>query len=620
METLRYVVLVNGLLAVVSVAFYLLLRRETFFSANRLALWLGLASALILPLIDLPDWRPQPVRSAMQRTAQVIVPKVLSEPYAPSPDVTITFPNLKTYRAFKAQQQRFVWSWQTGLALLYCLGVLWLLIRFVGQLLSLQKLIRKSVQEPYTDFTLVQGANIPSPFSFFSWVFVNPVQHTPDELDQILRHERVHVRERHSFDMIGAELVCILFWYNPAAYLFRKLLQQTLEFSADRAVLAEGVDAKLYQYNLLKVSLASGQSAITNHFNRSQLKSRISMLNRSKSTQLSWLKYPVLILAALTVASAFARPQLKELTKHLSRNASSSLTSISESLEVIPKPTEEQTASDDGKTTPSTEHVLDTQPTLPDRSMVDSISQQPKKDSTRVSPSRYMVYQGDYLYWIVTPKTTLDDFFIIKKEFAKHGSIMQLNEIKYDPLYAYIDQLVFTVQRASGGMARCDETEDDNKPIPSIAGFLGIGPKTGSAGTGALKYYKNDFPEALRRTAAEEETTVAQFVKAHRLEYLIHEGDRKFKDLGNGASTYSKEYFKSKSIRNSGLIVNTDGSLSVDQELGAIRVFINNEPREREDVSNWKVDQLYSVVKKSQYNPAKKESFTSALLIYIEDN
>ncbi|WP_020597439.1 M56 family metallopeptidase [Spirosoma panaciterrae] len=259
METLRYVVLANGLLAVVSLAYFVLLRRETFFKANRLALWTGLAGALILPILELPDWRPQRVRTVMHKTAQIIVPKVLPNSSATEPDVTITFPNQKTYQAFQHLPRPFVWSWQLGLMLLYTLGVLILALRFGLQVLSLRKLINQSSHEPYDQFTLVTNEQVTSPFSFFNWVVLNPAQHTDNELDQILRHERVHVRERHSFDMIGAELVCIAFWFNPAAYLFRHLIHQTLEFSADRTVLAEGVDAKAYQYNLLKVSLASGQ-------------------------------------------------------------------------------------------------------------------------------------------------------------------------------------------------------------------------------------------------------------------------------------------------------------------------------------------------------------------------
>ena len=280
METLRYVVLANALLLVVSLTYYALLRRETFFNLNRLVLWLGVAATLLLPLLELPDWRPQPVRRVMHRTAQVMVPRLLP---APKPGVTTTFPDNQSYPAFQAQSDGFVWSWPLVLVLVYVTGVVFLLIRFGVQVASLMRLIRRSVHEIYDEFTLVHNESVTSPFSFFGWVVLNINQHTPDELDQILRHERVHVRERHSVDMLGTEIFCILFWFNPAVYLFRKLIHQTLEFCADRTVLAEGVDARAYQYNLVKVSLSAGQTSVTNHFSKSQLKSRISMLNQPDS-------------------------------------------------------------------------------------------------------------------------------------------------------------------------------------------------------------------------------------------------------------------------------------------------------------------------------------------------
>lgn len=257
METLRYVVLVNGLLVIVSVAFCALLRHETYFGLNRLVLWLGLAAAFVLPLLELPDWRPQPIRTVMQRTAQAIVPRVLPNLRSLPADVTVTFPTKKTYRAFQVQQEQPFWTWQTALIVFYFLGVFALLIRFSLQLMSLRKIINQSIHEVYDGFILVQNERVTSPFSFFGRVILNPTQHTADELEQILRHERVHVREWHSLDMIGSELVCIIFWFNPAAYLFRYSIHQTLEFRADHVVLAEGIDAKTYQYNLLKVSLSA---------------------------------------------------------------------------------------------------------------------------------------------------------------------------------------------------------------------------------------------------------------------------------------------------------------------------------------------------------------------------
>ena len=261
MELLRYFLLANLLIAVLSGAFYGLLRRETSFNANRLTLWLGLIAALALPWLELPDWRPQPVRAAMQRTAQLITPGAQPDPAVQSPQVVITYPDGRTYPAFNSSITADNWPWLTWLGFGYGFVVLLLLVRFGRQLTSLMKLLRHTFREEYDGFTLIHAENDTAPFSFFGWVVLNPHQHDPDELEQILRHERVHVRARHSLDMVAAELLCIVFWINPAVYLFRRLLHQTLEFAADRAVLNEGVEAKAYQYSLLKVNLTTGQSA-----------------------------------------------------------------------------------------------------------------------------------------------------------------------------------------------------------------------------------------------------------------------------------------------------------------------------------------------------------------------
>lgn len=625
METLRYVVLANGLLAVVSSTFYVLLRRETFFGANRLALWLGLTASLLLPLLELPDWRPQPVRAVMQRTARVIVPKLLPGPPALQPEVTITFPNGRTYPAFSPKLVAAGWSWQRGLFGLYVAVLLALLVRFGIRLRSLLRLIGQSAQEPYDDFTLVKNETVTSPFSFFGWVVLNPGHHAPDELEQILWHERVHVRAWHSLDMVAAELVSIIFWLNPAAYLFRQLVHQTLEFSADRAVLAEGIDAQLYQYNLVKVSLSAGQSSISNHFSKSQLKSRIVMLNKPKSPRTTWLKYPVLCITALMVATTFARPQVKALKKYVPAPVAEAISAVAQAVETpikLAPPVENPTGSKmvkSVKKSVSDYKEQETQPALEAELITDSS----KKDSARISPSRFITYEGDYLYWVVTPKTTFDDFAVMKQEIAKYGHMVQLNEIKYDPLYTYIDKISFSIVRSSGGRTRCDELEDDNKPIPSISGYLGIGPKARSSGTGRLDYFKSDYyiPQILKKVAADDEAAIAEFIHDRRMEYLVQAGYSKYASLGSGSRTFTKDYFKKPGSRSSGITIQPDGSLLVNEELGSIKIFINNEPATPEAVRMWTSKQLYAVVAKEQYNPAKKESFTSALLIYAnEDN
>ncbi|GAB3749755.1 M56 family metallopeptidase [Spirosoma pomorum] len=432
MDTLRYVLLANGLLLVVSAAYYLLLRQETFFAVNRLILWLGILASFTLPLLELPDWSPRPVRTAIQHTAQVVQPEYLRQSVLPQ----LTSKSVKKDSPADSGAS-FDLTWTEVGLWLYGLVLIGLLTRFGIQLFSLLRLIRRSVQEPYDDFILVSSPTVQSPFSFFNWVVINPMLYTADELELILRHERLHVRSKHSLDTVGATLLCCFLWFNPAIYLFRHLLHQVLEFSADQAVLSEGVDARAYQYSLLRVSMADSPSTISNHFNKSQLKIRIAMIARTRSSMLTVLKYPFAVLIVFVVTVAFTRPIV---TKHSALKSSHKSMPMKRVISFSPAQTitPELSVPEENLNEATTGVV-----TSPDsvRKTSEITPEVPLK-------SRLLVKQGDYLYWIITPKTTLDDFALLKQELAHYGNTMQLNEVKYDPLYTYIDRLIFTVIRS----------------------------------------------------------------------------------------------------------------------------------------------------------------------------
>lgn len=627
METLRYVVLVNGLLAAISLVYYVLLRHETYFKANRLALWAGLTCAFIFPLIELPDWRPQPVRRAMQQTAQVIVPRVLPRSQLPSADVTITFPNKKTYKAFRVEPEKSIWSWQVILIALYISITFLLLVRFTIQLASLRKLITHSVQDIYYDFVLVQNQGVTSPFSFFSWVVVNPGQHTSEELDQILRHERVHVREWHSLDMIVAELLCIVFWFNPTAYLFRHLIHQVLEFNADQAVLAEGVNPLTYQYNLVKVSLSAGQSPISNHFSRSQLKSRIAMLNQQKSSKASWLKYPGFFIIPLTIASAFAHPQhIKNLSRYVPKPVEKTTASVT-------KPTNERLQSIDNKaakqpTVLKLTQQENTKDNAPKSSIqessrqLDYTNQLSKPDTTRKSPSRYMVYQGDYLYWIVTPKTTFDDFAIMKREFEKHGYKMNIQTLIYDPLDAYISDIKVTIIRPTAGVSDFEETGVSGAPIRSYGGYNGFNTMKTVAAVGSYPFNNNflHIPLRLVQIARDEELPATKLIEDKKMEELIAVGQRKYGHLGIGFRKFDKEDIIKQSTPNSSLSVTPDGSLTINEIPGhwVVKAFINNEPVTLDEVRKLRISQIYTFAVVLGYDSTlQKRSGTDYFFFYV---
>src|SRR6185312_6617432 len=121
------------------------------------------------------------------------------------------------------------------------------------------------------------------------------------EAGTIIRHELVHIRQKHSLDIIFLELLKIVNWFNPLVYLLQNSLKTIHEYIADEHTAAHETDALAYSSLLLKNAYGLGGSSITHSFfNYNLLKKRIIMLNHQRSGNLARLKY----LAALPICAA----------------------------------------------------------------------------------------------------------------------------------------------------------------------------------------------------------------------------------------------------------------------------------------------------------------------------
>lgn len=142
------------------------------------------------------------------------------------------------------------------------------------------------------------------PFSFGGSIYINLQLHTENEKEEIILHEYVHIRQKHTMDILLAELLCIVNWYNPFAWMIRHAVRQNLEFIADHKVLESGLDRKGYQYHLLKV-VGEPRYRLANSFNFSSLKKRIVMMNKMKSTGLHLVKFLFIVPLAGVLLIAF---------------------------------------------------------------------------------------------------------------------------------------------------------------------------------------------------------------------------------------------------------------------------------------------------------------------------
>ena len=270
----------SALLAVFFLAYYFLLRKETFFSANRWFLLAGIATSLALPLV-------------IFKKVIWIAPQVNS-----LRPIAMKAQNFQESTPIEAPT--FEISWLQLVAGIYLLGIVFLLFQFFRDFYALKKIFKDQKVTVNEGFKFVDTEKIKSPFSFFNYIVFNSRLFQKEELDNILAHEKVHSAQHHTADMIIGQLFCIAFWFNPFAWLHKKAMTQNLEFIADSTALRVVSDRIIYQKTLLKVSAPNHCIPITNYFFQSLIKKRIVMLNKDQSKKRNSLKY-LAILPLLTV-------------------------------------------------------------------------------------------------------------------------------------------------------------------------------------------------------------------------------------------------------------------------------------------------------------------------------
>ena len=274
---LTYLIKANVVLVVLFGFYQLISAGDTFFKWRRLSLLTVYVLSLLLPTIDLSV--------LVNETAPLgnILPHMVYN----LPEVMV-----KPTRDAFDWQQLAVWLY-AGVALALLLRVLW-------QVVVVCRLAQRSERTTLHGTAVCLLTGDYSPFSFFRWIFVNPVNKSPSQVKQILTHEQTHVAQWHSVDALLSQLFVAAFWFNPVAWLMRLQVRNNLEYLADRSVINSGTDKKAYQYHLLAVAYRTNVATITNNFNVLPLKKRIKMMNKQTSNPLARFKY--LLFVPLAVA------------------------------------------------------------------------------------------------------------------------------------------------------------------------------------------------------------------------------------------------------------------------------------------------------------------------------
>lgn len=275
MNGLNYLLQTN-LYLVLFMGFYaLVLRNETFFRHNRIYLNASILLSFAIPFINSPWFNDmfitQKVRAATEAPAQLIY------------DVIVVSSN----------EEASHWTMADIIFWIYISGAILLLARFLVQLIRLN-----------SNLKLKKG----SAFSFFRILVVD---HELPQAETIINHEKVHIRQWHSADIILIEIAAIINWFNPIAHLYKKEIRHIHEFIADEETVFVLQSKSDYALLLFSNTLGIDPHQLSNSFfNNSLLKRRIIMLNKNKSGRTGLWKYgfsaPLFALMLIVSAASVA--------------------------------------------------------------------------------------------------------------------------------------------------------------------------------------------------------------------------------------------------------------------------------------------------------------------------
>ncbi|WP_332023684.1 M56 family metallopeptidase [Kaistella sp.] len=200
-------------------------------------------------------------------------------------------------------------------ALGFGVAALFFLTRLFYGILKIELLKRRYTREKIGDINFYQTTLHEAPFSFFRNLFwKNSIPLHSDLGKQILKHEMVHIEQKHSWDKIFIEILTSIFWFNPFFYLIKREISLIHEYLADKKAIKNS-DTRAFAQMLLASQFSGNHLPAASPFLSSNLKKRITMLTKSK-TKFSYARrlfaLPILFIIAFAYLVNAKNREIKE--------------------------------------------------------------------------------------------------------------------------------------------------------------------------------------------------------------------------------------------------------------------------------------------------------------------
>jgi hypothetical protein len=250
------------------------LSKETFFTKNRWYLLSTPILSFLIPLIKIPSFQ-----KAVPQEYIVYLPEIM---LSPERVIQQAIQNIPFYQS------------SNYIHIFFWLGVALFSMLFLMKLGKIINLIRKYKVAKQADFTLIFIPNQTKAFSFFNYIFLGE-EIPASQQENIIQHELIHSKQKHSLDLLFFEFLKIAMWFNPMIYFYQKRITLVHEYISD-AIVAKSESKEAYINNLLSNFFQVENISFINQFyKQSLIKKRIIMMTKKQSKKMNQLKYLVLI-------------------------------------------------------------------------------------------------------------------------------------------------------------------------------------------------------------------------------------------------------------------------------------------------------------------------------------
>ena len=311
METFLLYILKSGIcLAIFYICFKALFSNDTFFRFNRWILLIGSGICMLLPLTHIKIPEITPIQRPMLQLEQLFAGNPTSMPENIQTDdiqTAGTPAKISTSVPILIKKET---SWGKWAGIIYLGGYVFFLSTVCLSFYKMFRIIRTGINKKEGEYTLVLTSQPIAPFSWGYYIILSEEDYINNP-EEILTHEKMHLHYRHSFDIIFIEIISIMQWFNPAAWLLKRELRDIHEYQADKGVLNQGIDATKYQLLLVKKAVGSSLYTLANSFNHSKIKKRITMMLKKKSNNWARLKLMLLVPVGFIALTVFARPEVE---------------------------------------------------------------------------------------------------------------------------------------------------------------------------------------------------------------------------------------------------------------------------------------------------------------------